>query len=114
MLIVTILLFFVAIFLLAAITAAIAWMGFVKRSAEHSDAAHGEFTSAQETAGSGLDSQILRDERFSSLSFWDSLLARFDFVENLHNRLEQAGLDWSVGRVTLAMLLCGTIALLVL
>ncbi|MEI9814015.1 MAG: type II secretion system F family protein [Acidobacteriota bacterium] len=46
----------------------------------------------------------------SSLDFWDNLLARIDFVEILKLRLAQAELNWSVGRVTLTMLLCGTVA----
>lgn len=98
MLILSVLAFFAAIFLLAAITVAVAWMGFVKQTAEAE--------AAQEDDGSTL----FRDERLSSLNFWDSLLARFDFIEILKVRMAQAELEWSVGRVTALMLLCGTIA----
>jgi tight adherence protein B len=98
MLILSILAFFAAIFLLAAITVAVAWMGFVKQT--------GEAEAAQEDGNSTL----FRDERLSSLNFWDSLLARFDFIEILKVRMAQAELEWSVGRVTALMLLCGTIA----
>ena len=98
MLILSILAFFAAIFLLAAITLAVAWMGFVKQT--------GEAEAAQDDGTSDL----FRDERLSSLSFWDSLLARFDFIEILKTRMAQAELEWSVGRVTALMLLCGAIA----
>ena len=57
---------------------------------------------------------LIRTDRLSTLNFWDSLLARFDFIEILKARIAQADLDWSVGRVTLAMLLSGTVAALLL
>jgi tight adherence protein B len=97
MLILSILAFFAAIFLLAAITVAVACMGFVKQT--------GEAEAAQDDGSSTL----FRDDRLSSLNFWDSLLARFDFIEILKARMAQAELEWSVGRVTALMLLCGAI-----
>src|SRR5579872_7449229 len=96
MLILSILAFFAAIFLLAAITVAVAWMGFVKQA--------GEADAAQD------DSTLFRDDRLSSFNFWDSLLARFDFIEILKARMAQAHLEWSVGRVVALMLLCGAVA----
>ena len=96
MLILSILAFFAAIFLLAAITVAVAWMGFVKQAAE--------------TEAGQSDSTLFRDERLSSFNFWDSLLARFDFIEILKARMAQAQLEWSVGRVTALMLFCGAVA----
>ena len=54
---------------------------------------------------------ILKNEELSSISFWDGLLKRLDVIELLSARLMQAELDWSPGRVTLSMLLCGTVAL---
>jgi tight adherence protein B len=109
MLILSILAFFAAIFLLAAITVAVAWMGFVKRTAEAEEA-------AQDTGSgeSSVDSGLFRNEKLSSLSFWDNLLARFDFIEILKARMAQAELDWSVGRVTALMLFCGMVAGLLL
>ena len=56
---------------------------------------------------------ILKSEELSSISLWHDLLARFDFVDFLGNRLAQADLAWSVGRVTMAMLLLGTVALVI-
>lgn len=53
---------------------------------------------------------LLRSEQLSSISAWHTLLARFDFIGIIRTNLAQAGLDWSVGRVTLAMLLAGSVA----
>lgn len=103
MLILSVLGFFVVIFLMLTIVVAIAWMGFVKRTAEADEAARGE------GAGFEDDSPLFRTERLSTLNFWQNLLTRFDFMAMLKVRLGQAELRWSVGRVTLAMLLCGTV-----
>ena len=111
MVLLSVLAFFIVIFLLAAITVAIAWMGFVKRTGEQSEAARGDGDSAPPTES---DSSLFRDQRLSTLTFWDNLLARFDFIEILKTRMVQADLDWSVGRVTLLMLLSGTLAMIVM
>ena len=113
MLILSILAFFAAIFLLAAIVVAVAWMGFIKQTGEAEEAAHdtAEDSSLESAAG---DSRLFRNDRLSSLSFWDNLLARFDFIEILKARMAQAQLEWSVGRVTALMLFCGTAAGLLL
>lgn len=108
MLIVSVLAFFIFVFLLAAIAVTLAWMGFLKRSAEESDVARTEAEIPAEE-----DSPLFRKERLSTLNFWDSLLHRFDFMEIMRVRIAQAELDWSVGRVTAAMLLCGTATLLI-
>lgn len=95
MLILSTLGFFVVIFLLATITVAIAWMAFLRRTSE---------------IGLNDDSPLFRSTQMSTLHFWQNILAYFDFIEILKLRLVQAELGWSVGRVTLAMLLCGTVA----
>ena len=59
-------------------------------------------------------SKLLRNESISTISLWANLLERFDFVELLKRQIEQAGLNWSIGRVTLSMLLTGTISLVIL
>ncbi len=51
---------------------------------------------------------LLQQQRLSTISVWDELLARLDFVEILKRRIAEAGLKWSVGRVTLTMLLLGS------
>ncbi len=117
MLILSILAFFAVIFLLASITVTVAWMGFLKTTAEESDAARRDLQASSDPiqpAIEGFDSPLFRNERLSTLNFWDALLARFDFIEILRERIAQAELDWSVGRVTLAMLLSGTVALAIL
>jgi tight adherence protein B len=118
MILLSILAFFAVIFLLASITVTVAWMGFLKTTAEESDAARRDLQVAADPelkAPEGFDdSRLFRNERLSSVNFWDALLTRFDFIEILRLRIAQAELDWSVGRVTLAMLFSGTVALLIL
>src|ERR1044071_5233756 len=113
MLIISLLAFFAVIFLLATITVAVAWLAFIKRKAEEREAASGEEGVERAPLLDELDSGLFRDDRLSSLNFWDSVLARFDFVEILKTRISQAQLDWSVGRVTLAMLLIAMVMFLV-
>jgi tight adherence protein B len=110
--------FFLVIFLLASITVAVAWMGFLKSKAEESDAARRDRETAEAggdavaaTAQADEDSPLFRSERLSTINFLDSLLTRFDFIEIMKVRIAQADLNWSVGRVTTLMLLCGTVAL---
>lgn len=102
MLILSVLGFFAVIFLVTAIVVALAWMGLVRRAAEADEAARGELGAEEPTT-------LIRSDRLSTLNFWDNILARFDFVAILNTRLEQAEMNWSVGRVTLLMLLCGTV-----
>jgi tight adherence protein B len=139
MLFVSILTFFVVIFLLAAITVTVAWMGFLKSHAEDSDVSRRDITLADNSLDAAIgdavddigeapkypegvpvlrqsdeESDLFRNQRLSTLNFWDTLLTRFDFTEILRARLAQAELDWSVGRVTLAMLLSGFVAFVIL
>jgi len=50
---------------------------------------------------------LLKEESFSTISFWDRLLAKVNGVEIMKAHIAEAGLKWSVGRLTLAMLLGG-------
>jgi len=115
MLIVSILAFFVVTFLVIAIAVVIIWMAMQRISREESDAALGERSGAptQEAAPAEEDSPLFRTERLSTVDFFDKLLTRFDIIELLRERLQQAEMDWSVGRVLVAMLLIGTVALAV-
>jgi tight adherence protein B len=54
---------------------------------------------------------LLKSDSLSSISFWDNVLARVDYVEIMKVRIAEAGLQWSVGRLTALMLLVGAIAL---
>lgn len=64
---------------------------------------------AETSVPSGGGASLLKSEQLSSISFWDSLLNRFDFVEILKSRMLQADLNWSVGRLTMSMLLNGAV-----
>lgn len=94
---------FLAAFLLAAAAVMVASL-FLNRPADGSG------------AGSGVEDgpNLLKEEELSSISVWDKLLARFDFVEGLRTRIAQADMDWSVGRITAMMLLLGASALALL
>ena len=59
-------------------------------------------------------SDLLKSDSLSSISFWDSLLTRVDYVKIMRSRIAEAGLHWSVGRVTLAMLLVAALAMAIL
>ncbi len=106
--------FFLVIFLLGSIIVAVLWMAFVKMRAEASEAAASEQAGGEEPSPAIELSPLLRTDRLSSITFWDSVLARFDFGAILHSRLEQAELNWTVGRVTSLMLLLGAVAFVVL
>jgi tight adherence protein B len=67
----------------------------------------------QEDPGSA-DSDLFRDDALSTISAWASILKRFDFAGLLRRRLEEAGLNWSPGRLTLLMLLCGAVSMAIL
>ncbi len=55
--------------------------------------------------------RLLKNEALSTISIWAKVLERWDFIRIMHRHLLQAGLSWSVGRVTLLMLLAGSFAL---
>jgi len=118
--------FFLVIFLVASILTAIAYLAFLKMKADESDAEQSDLTlskpAAEERAGDdreelgfGIEpSVLLQSGRLSSITFWDTVLAHFDFGARIQARLEQADLRWSVGRITSMMLLVGVVALAVL
>jgi tight adherence protein B len=118
MLIASLLAFFLVIFLVATLTTAIAWLAFLKRQTEAREAAREADQSSPDgvrnDAAPDRESDLFREDRLSTLSFWDHFLSRFDFVRILKVRLTQADLGWSVGRVTIAMLLLGTVGFLIL
>jgi tight adherence protein B len=120
--------FFLVIFLLASILTAIAYLAFLRMKADQSDAEQSDRTAPKTAVGSqqrehdgreelgfGFEpSPLLQSGRLSSITFWDSVLAHFDFGALLQNRLDQADLRWSVGRITSMMLLVGVVVLAVL
>ena len=117
MLIVLVLAFFAVVFLLTSISVTVAWMAFLKTKSEQSGAPLTYQQVAEDTPAPVAldpDSTLFRDDRLSTLSFWNAVLARFDFIEIMEVRIAQAELDWSVGRVTLLMLLSGAVGLAIL
>jgi len=50
-------------------------------------------------------SPLLRENQLSSISIWAMALQHLDVAEKLRQDIARAGLSWSVGRVTLLMLL---------
>jgi len=115
MLLASIAFFFFTIFLVVAITSAIAYLGFLKKREELEEIDKGDWGSP---SGVPLDSGeigfassevsvLLRSNRLSTISFWDSILNTFNIGEWLRERLEQAETNWSVGRLTAMMLLWG-------
>lgn len=51
---------------------------------------------------------LLRDESLSTISIWQKVLARCQGIESMQQKIEQAGLQWSVGLVTAMMLFSGS------
>ena len=86
--------FFLVIFLVASILTAIAYLAFLKMKADQSDAERSDLTlskpldpqdqtraEGREELGFGSSPPVLlQDGRLSSITFWDTMLARFDFV----------------------------------
>jgi tight adherence protein B len=120
--------FFLVVFLLASILTAIAYLAFLKMKSDESDAQQSDLT-APKVASGGQQSEsenveelgfriepspLLQSARLSSITFWDTMLARFDVGQLLQSRLDQADLRWSVGRITSMMLLVGIVTLAVL
>ena len=54
--------------------------------------------------------KLLKANPLSTISFWDRLLAKIDYVEVMKRRVSEAGVRWSIGRLTLAMLLAGALS----
>lgn len=55
---------------------------------------------------------LVREEaELSTIGLLNILLERFDFVDRVQTTLSQADLNWSVGRVTAAMLLSGALGM---
>jgi len=112
MLTLSLIIFFVVTFLVIAIAMVVVFLMMQKRAVQTANASLNEaFDEDQDPAS--MD-RLLKSEELSSISIWHSLLARFDFVDILKKQIAQADLAWSVGRVTMAILLCGAAALFVL
>src|ERR1700686_4707715 len=107
MLIVFVLVVFISSFLLAALAVMVASVVLARKQ----PAADGALElSAEFEDGPAL----LKLDELSSITLWDNLLNRFDFVEGMRSRIAQSGLSGSVGRLTAMMLLVGAFSLAIL
>jgi tight adherence protein B len=102
----TAILIFFTTFLAAGLAVLIGWFALQRMGAE---------ALAEDVSEHLLDEspRVLKDESLSSISIWAKLLERSDLVKIMRRHLQQADLGWSVGRVTMLMLLSGSIALAV-
>ena len=100
----TAILLFLTIFLAASLAVLIGYFTLQRMGAE---------AAAEDVSEHLLDESpsVIKDQALSSISLWAKLLERWDFVLIMHRHLDQAELNWSVGRVTMLMLLAGSIAL---
>ena len=94
---------FVTTFLAAGLAVLIGWLILQRMGAE---------VLAEDMAEHLLDTspKLLKDESLSTISLWARVLERSDFTRIMYRHLLQAGLTWSVGRVTLLMLLAASVA----
>jgi tight adherence protein B len=80
-------------------------MWVLQPGAKFSDEQDPSGDSAVKTSG---DAFLIKDEDLSTIAIWSDLLKGISHVETLRRWLEEAGLEWSVGRVTWFMLLSGS------
>ncbi len=104
MLAVSSVLVFLTVFLAAGLAVLIGWFTLQRMGAD---------AMAENMSEQLLDDspRLLKDDSLSTISPWARLLEKSDFVRIMHRHLLQAGLSWSVGRVTLLMLLASSVAL---
>ncbi len=120
--------FFLVIFLVASILTAIAYLAFLKMKADESDAERSDLSPYRNRSTRRNGPKVANNwasassppfscrtaASAASLSGTPSTRSSFDFGAILQNRLEQADLRWSVGRITSMMLLIGIVTLAVL
>jgi tight adherence protein B len=95
---------FITTFLAAGLAVLMSWFALQRMGAE---------ALAEDMSEHLLDEtpRLLKEESLSTISLWARLLEKSDFVRIMHQHLLQSGLTWSVGRVTLLMLLASSVAL---
>lgn len=99
-------LFFVTTFLAAGI--AVLMTAFIQSRLRVREEAQLNPALTLEEAGGG-QSVLMAEPVHSSISVLELLLKRLNVIEHLRRRMDDAGLEWSVGRVAATMLLLGTI-----
>ncbi|MCP5117546.1 MAG: hypothetical protein GY953_42530 [bacterium] len=100
--ILTVALFFVATFAMVS-AAVVGYRFYAQRHALLDKGARADAASWVEA------SDLLKTETLSTISIWHRLLERFDYFEIMRQRIAEAGLNWSVGRLTALMLLLGAL-----
>ena len=98
---------FATTFLAAALAVLVGWFTLQRIGAEAT------VEDASDHLGDGA-SPLLKDNSLSTISLWARLLERFDFIEIMRRQLSQAAVSWSIGRLTLFMLLTGSVILAIL
>jgi len=95
------------IFLVLIFVGCFAAFGTILLIASHLRAQH----LAERDNPDAADTALFRDDSLSTISLWARILERFDFADLLRRRIEEAGLNWSPGRLTLLMLLSGAVVM---
>lgn len=97
---------FITTFLAAGLAVLVGWFALQRMNAE---------AAAENVSEHLLDEtpRLLKNNELSTISPWAKLLERSDLVRIMQRHLRQAGLQWSVGRVTLLMMLTFSVALAV-
>jgi tight adherence protein B len=95
---------FLTTFLAAGLAVLVGWFALQRLNAE---------AMAEDVSQHLLDesARLFKNETLSTISPWAKLLERSDLVKIMHRHLIQADLRWSVGRITLLMLLTGSVTL---
>ena len=103
MLAISSILVFITTFLAAGLAVLVGWFALQRAGAQ---------AMAENMSEHLLDEspRLLKNETLSTISPWAKLLERSDLAKIIHRHLIQSDLGWSVGRVTLFMLLAGSIA----
>ncbi len=65
------------------------------------------------SGSAGAATEVLKGDNLSTIRLWGAVLERFGQVDELRRQIEEAGLEWTVGRLT-AMMLLGCTATAVL
>lgn len=99
---------FIITFLGAAIAVGVLWIFLEQRAPKEG---------ARLLGGNGGEDSgplLLKRDVLSTISFWSVLLARFAYADVIRTKLAEAGLSWSVGRLTAMMMFSGVVVLAML
>jgi tight adherence protein B len=101
--------FFLSTFVLVALAImALRWLG------ERTHSQEPPAGDAEQDLAASIDATLFKTDSLSTISFWDELLKKVDGVKLMKARIAEAGMTWSVGRLTMMMLVSGTATLAVM